>query len=306
MSSGLVFEEFLALSTGRLLPRLAFGTGTQWFRTKDGSSSRESAQVKLSGALHAALDAGFRHIDEAEMYGTEELTGEALEAWMTKHPHVKREDLFITSKIWRGLPNVRKTVETTLRNLRTPYVDLYLVHAPFIKQNDIDADLRTAWKELEALKEEGLIKDIGVSNFHVVHLKELLSFCKHAPVVNQIECHPHLLQPDLMAFCQEQNIVVSSYAPLASFGQRHEPTLALVQEIAAKHNLTPGQVLLQWNLAQGTAVITTSSKLDHIKESAGVLSGATITQEDVDAITKTAGEHRHRIFWQESFAALNL
>lgn len=301
-----LMDKHLVMHTGRKLPRVAFGTGTQWFNTKDGSSSSKEAQLRLSDALHTALDAGIYHIDEAQMYGTEELTGPALEAWMVKHPEVKREELFITSKVWRGMPQLRKTVETTLRNLRTPYLDLYLVHSPFIKENNIDADLREVWQQLEALKEEGLVKDIGVSNFHVAHLKELLSFCKHKPTVNQIECNPHLLQPDLMAFCEEQNILVTSYSPLAPFGQKHEPTLKAVQDVAQKHGLTPGQVLLQWNLAQGTGVITTSSKSEHIRETAAVLDGAKITQEDVEAITAAAAAHRNRLFWRESYAALGL
>eukprot|EP01147_Barroeca_monosierra_P004578 gene4578-8575_t len=291
----------LKLSTGRSFPRLAFGTGTQWFKTQDGSSSNAGAELKLESALHTALDAGFRHIDEAEMYGTQELTGPALEKWMQAHPDVKREDLFITSKIWRGMTNPRQTVTNALKALQTPYLDLYLVHAPFLKDNGINANVKTVWSELEVMKEEGLIKDLGVSNFALEHLEDMLSWSKHKPVVNQIECNPHLLQPELEAYCAANNIIITSYSPLAPFAQKHEPTLALVKEIAQKHHLTPGQILLQWNLAHGHGVITTSSKPEHINESAHVLDGPRITEEDVEAITSTAATRTHRIFWRSSF-----
>lgn len=296
----------MLLQSGRQMPRLAFGTGTQWFKTEDGKSRKEGSELALASALHTALDAGFRHIDEAEMYGTQAHTGPALQDWLSKHPDVKREDLFITSKIWKGMTNVRETVQQTLQSLNTPYLDLYLVHAPFLKENDIDADLHAVWKELEALKDEGLIRDLGVSNFHVSHLKDLAAHCKHKPTVNQIECHPHLLQPELMEYCKQENIVVTSYGPLTPLSQKHEPTMVVINDIAAKTGLTTGQVLLQWNLAHGTGVITTSSKAAHVEESARTLDGAKLTQEQVDAITSAAKPHRVRGFWTKIFADLGL
>ncbi|ORZ41492.1 NADP-dependent oxidoreductase domain-containing protein, partial [Catenaria anguillulae PL171] len=192
-------QPTLTLSTGREIPALAFGTGTKWFKRGDSASSTDLNR-ELIDIIKAALANGIRHIDTAEVYNTEGEVGVALEEYLAENPQVKRQDLYITSKVFPGLGDLRGTLERGLKLAKTEYFDLYLIHAPFLEQvkNINNKTLADLWAELVQAQSDGLVRDIGVSNFDPHHI-DALGTNVPLPVVNQIEFHPLLPQPKLRA-----------------------------------------------------------------------------------------------------------
>eukprot|EP00730_Choanoeca_flexa_P003177 TRINITY_DN11316_c0_g2_i2.p2 TRINITY_DN11316_c0_g2~~TRINITY_DN11316_c0_g2_i2.p2 ORF type:complete len:304 (+),score=74.61 TRINITY_DN11316_c0_g2_i2:2452-3363(+) len=300
MTAVMALSKCIKLNTGAQMPRLAFGTGTQWFKNKDGVSNQNGA-ASLADQLHAALDAGYSHIDAAEMYETEQFTGPAFQDYL-KQRGKQRGDYFITGKVLRSAPDVATAVDKTLNYFGTDYLDLYLVHAPFLKEKGIEASLKGVWQQMEQLVDNGKIKAIGVSNFAVSHLEELATFQRIPPSVNQIECHAQLWQPELEDYCKNNSIVVTAYSslkPLAALAD-HQQLDQVVSDIASKHNRTNADVLLAWNLRRDIGVITTSSKPARLSAALDCLD-LQLTDDEVKAIGKAGQDARKRYFWTDEF-----
>ena len=242
----------IKLATGAEMPMIGLGT---W----------ESNKGEVEAAVTAALDAGYRHIDCAPVYRNEHEVGQAL-----AKSAVPRADLWLTSKLWndrRRPADVRAALEKTLASLETDYLDLYLIHWPVVwtrdtvMKPDAGASIAECWRTLEALVEEGKVRNIGVSNFGEEELAALLQTARVKPAVNQIELHPRLPQTALLDYCQRHGIAVTAYSPLGrgSVKGAHMIDNPTVQELATTHGVSAAAVLLRWNLQRNVIVIPKST-----------------------------------------------
>lgn len=210
---------------------------------------------EVQDAVKAALEIGYKSIDTASFYENEESIGKALQ-----ESKVPRENIFLTSKVWnseQGYDNTLKAFDRSLNKLQTDYLDLYLVHWP------VKNKFKETWKALEKLYKDGKVRAIGVSNFLVHHLKDLLDSAEVKPAVNQVEFHPYLVQKDLMLFCLENNVQEEAWAPLMR-GRIGE--VKLLKELAKKYNKTAAQVVIRWNLQHGIVSIPKSVHRERIEE----------------------------------------
>jgi methylglyoxal/glyoxal reductase len=217
------------------MPQLGFGV----FKVENGSQTVESVKK--------ALEIGYRAIDTAAIYKNEEGVGQAI-----KESGIPREELFITSKIWnedQGYDSAFQAYEASLERLGLDYLDLYLIHWPG-KDKYIDT-----WKALEKLYQDGRVRAIGVSNFHVHHLEHLFAHTDLKPVINQIELHPRLAQLEIKEFCNQHDIKVEAWGPLGQGNLIDDPT---INHIAKKHDKSPAQVLIRWHLQHDHVVIPKS------------------------------------------------
>ncbi|CAI2377087.1 unnamed protein product [Moneuplotes crassus] len=257
-----------------------------------------SAYIDSSDEIYTAVaECGYRHIDTASFYFNEEIIGEALQK-IYKETDIKRQDLFITSKIWgHQKKDVRGAVTESLEKLQTDYLDLYLIHWPVAYEEAEDGTKVLAkipnhvvWAELEKLVDEGVIKSIGVSNFNVQSLLDMLAYCRIKPVCNQIELHPYLVQEELVKFMIDNEIVPIAFCPLIRGGNENMKgpkdvlELDLIQELATKYAKTPGQILLNWGLQRGHLIIPKSSKKSRLLENLDSNSFV-LEKEDVDKLT---------------------
>jgi len=234
----------IPLRDGSEIPAIGFGT---W--KLNGEDARTS--------VIDAIKTGYRLIDTAAIYGNEEEVGKGI-----KDSGADREDLFVTTKLWTddlGYKSGLAAFDESLNKLGLDYIDLYLIHWPSA------ADHFEAWRALIELKNQGKAKHIGVSNFTVRHLKELKNKFSEVPSVNQVEFHPHIFtqQQELLQFCNDQDIVVEAYSPLAQADLIDNPVVEKIAELA---NKTPAQVLLRWAIEQGTIPLPKSSRLERIEE----------------------------------------
>lgn len=257
--------ETITLHNGVKMPQLGFGV----FKVKNGNETVESVKK--------AVEVGYRAIDTAAIYENEEGVGQAI-----RECGVPREELFITSKVWnteQGYDTTLKAFEDSLNRLGMEYLDLYLIHWP-----GKDKYLET-WRALEKLYKDGKVKSIGVSNFHVHHLENLLANSEVKPVVNQIELHPLLTQVELRDYCAKHEIKVESWSPLGRGNLLEEPT---INHIAKKHGKSPAQVLIRWHLQHDLVVIPKSITPSRIKENAQVFDFSLSLNEmnQIDALNK--------------------
>lgn len=225
-------------------------------------------------AVLEALKAGYRLLDTAAVYGNEAGVGRAIKA-----SGIPREEIFVTTKLWiqreNGYENTKKALENSLTRLGLDYVDLYLMHQPF-------GDVHEQWRAMEDLYKAGKARVIGVSNFHMDRLMDLITCHDIVPAVNQIETHPFYQRDAEIAFHKELGILQQAWAPLAEgkFDIFHNPVLS---EISAKHGKSVAQVVLRWLNQRGIAIIPKSVKVERMRENRDILD-FTLDAQDLAAI----------------------
>jgi methylglyoxal/glyoxal reductase len=210
-------------------------------------------------AVKFALSAGYRHLDTARIYGNEADVGEA-----ARKSAVPREDLFVTTKLWnsdQGYDSTLQACDASLKRLGFDYIDLYLIHFPTPETR------KESWKAMETLLGKGKCRAIGVSNFTVHHLEELLEEHEVTPAVNQVELHPFLYQKELLDYCQRKGIQVEAYSPLARGERFNHPRITA---LATKYSKTPAQLMIRWGLQHGLVVIPKSTREERIRENSQV------------------------------------
>ena len=252
----------ITLNNGQVIPQFGFGV----FQIEPKNTV---------AAVSTALEAGYRHIDTAEMYGNEAEVGEAIAA-----SGLDRGDVFITSKLKNDAHEpdaAREAFDGTLKALGVDYVDLFLIHWPLPMR--YDGDFVSTWKTLEEFYREGRARSIGVSNFQPQHLRRLHGDSDIIPAVNQIEVHPYLTQDDVRTFCAEHQIAVEAWSPLGQGTDLDDP---VVERIAERTGKTPAQVVLRWHIQRGDIVFPKSVTPDRIRENIDIfdfeLSGADVNE----------------------------
>ncbi|KAL0476667.1 hypothetical protein AKO1_006140 [Acrasis kona] len=285
----------VTVSNGTKVPRVAYGTGTAWFK-----SNANELDQKLINSVKDAIKAGFVHIDTAEMYNTEREVGEAI-----KQSGIKRDELFLTTKIYKSLQTLEDRFDEQLKDLQVDFVDLYLIHSPYVnskKYHGPGGDIKEYWKRMEKLVSSGKTKSIGVSNFQIEHLKEILSIATIKPVVNQIEYHPYLLQEDLIKFCNDNDIKIEAYSPLTPLTDKKGGKVeAVVNELGEKYSKSPLQILLKWSTQKGAVAVTTSSKTDRLKESVNI-ADFELTNEELEKISDAGRGTTIRKYWADDIS----
>ncbi|PFH60035.1 hypothetical protein XA68_11556 [Ophiocordyceps unilateralis] len=285
----------LKLNDGNEMPMLGYGLGTA--RGKWGPDAAGSLDNDIVRLTEAAIRAGYRHLDGAEVYGNEAELGAAIEA-----SKVPREQLFVTTKISATAKKpTLEAFELSLKKLRLDYVDLYLIHGPFFA--DSEAELQQKWADLEAIKASGRAKSIGVSNFLQEHIETLLKTAKVPPAINQIEFHPYLQHGDLLDFLRKNNIAVSCYGPLTPLtSAKGGPVDASWKQLAEKYGVTESEIGLRWCIDQGLVVITTTSKEDRMQSYLSKLPLIKLTPKEVNDVAELGKQKHFRAFWKDKFA----
>ncbi|KAF2454480.1 aldo-keto reductase family 1 member C13 [Lineolata rhizophorae] len=280
----------LKLNDGHSIPMLGFGTGTAWYKRSEGGLDRD-----LIDAIKTSLKLGYYHQDCAEVYCTEQEVGIAI-----KESSVPREKLFVTTKVYRELNDIEGSLKASLKKLQLDYVDLYLIHSPFKFKSD--EELQQAWATMESLREAGLAKSIGVSNYLPQHLEKLMKTAKVTPACNQIEFHPYLQHGPLLDVHKKLGIATAAYGPLTAVSKaRPGPVDDLYAKLAKKYAVTESEIALRWCIDQDVVAITTSGKeqrmSDYMRALAFKLNPAEIKE------IKELGEEKHfRGFWKAQFA----
>ncbi|NKQ22301.1 aldo/keto reductase [Brevibacillus laterosporus] len=244
------------LANGVVKPWLGLGV----YKADDGA--------EVEQAIRMALEAGYRSIDTAAIYENEAGVGKAI-----RDSKIPREEIFVTTKVWnteQGYESTLQAFDTSLQKLGLDYIDLYLVHWP------VPGKYKETWRALETLYKKGLVRSIGVSNFHIHHLEDLLSVCEVKPMLNQIEMHPYLIQEELRQYCEQHGIYVEAWRPL----MRGNLEVPLLQEMAERYQKTPAQIVLRWDLQHKVLVIPKSVRKERIIENAGLFDFE-LTDEDM-------------------------
>ncbi len=235
------------LKSGVEIPALGLGV----YQIPSGRATEE--------AVKFALGVGYRHIDTAKLYGNEESVGKAV-----RESGLPRERVFVTTKLWNsdhGYDSAMRAGEASLRRLGLGYIDLYLIHWP------VEGLRRESWRALVELKRRGVCRSIGVSNYTIRHLQQLLDESNEVPDINQVEFNPFLYQEKLLRFCNENKIQLEAYSPLTRGYKLRNP---LVLEVAKRYSKTPAQVMIRWSLQHGLVAIPKSSRPERIKENSDV------------------------------------
>ncbi|MEH7492180.1 aldo/keto reductase [Neobacillus niacini] len=260
------------LSNGVRMP--LFGLGV--FKVEEGP--------ELVHAVKFAIKQGYRSIDTAAIYGNEEGVGQAIREAINEYG-ITRKELFITSKVWNsdlGYESTLKAYETSLAKLGLDYLDLFLIHWP------VEGKYKDAWRALETLYKAGRVKAIGVSNFQVHHLEDVMKDAEIKPMVTQVEYHPMLTQAKVKAFCENNGIQFEAWSPLMQGQLFNNP---LLNDLANKYNKTVAQIILRWDLQNGVVTIPKSTKENRIIENSNLFDFE-LTAEDMDKINSLNENHR--------------
>lgn len=294
----------LKFSNNDVMPALGLGT---W----------KSSPGEVKQAVIHAIEIGFRHIDCAAIYKNEAEIGEAISTCI-QNGVVKREDLWITSKLWNDAHktnDVKAGVQSTLKDLGLDYLDLYLIHWPVAFKSGVEfpenpdaylplseVPIEETWKAMQELQKEGLVRHIGTSNFSKKKLQQLIEVGGQKPEMNQVELHPYLQQEQLINFCHSNDIHVTAYSPLGSmdrpqvFKKEGEPIPLENKTIVAMANanqISPAQVLIRWQLKRGIAVIPKSTNANRLKENFDTLT-LELSNAQMDKIA-TLDQHKRII-----------
>ncbi|EJT96808.1 oxidoreductase [Dacryopinax primogenitus] len=261
---------------GHTIPQLGFGSGTAHYK-------QDAVKPILM-----ALRANYTHIDTAQMYDNEDTVGDAI-----SQSGIPREKLFVTTKVLELAEGetIEDNLKGSLTKLKMDYVDLFLLHAAI--KFDKPGQLEDVWKQMEAVKDMGLGRSIGVSNFQAGELERILKVARYKPVVNQLEFHPYAyaqLRP-VLKLQEEHGILTESYGGLTPLTKKTDgPVNAVLVELAAKIGGTQTQVLMKWLDQKGIIAVTTTSKEERLKEYVDVYSLPNLTQEDIQAIEEAGAK----------------
>ncbi len=250
------------LNNGIEMPALGFGV----FQIREGA--------EVENAVSLALEIGYRSIDTAAIYGNETGTGKAI-----RESGIARKEIFLTTKVWnsdQGYSSTKDAFSRSLDKLKTDYADLYLVHWP------VKGKYKETWRAIEELYSEGLIKAVGVSNFHIHHLEDLMKSAEIKPMVNQYEFHPFLQQKPLLEFCKSNGIIPEAWAPLTQGNRLNDEVL---KSVAGKHGKSTAGILLRWDIQKGVVAIPKSTKPERIKENFNIFDFS-LDVEDMNKIEK--------------------
>lgn len=261
-------QDTTTLFNGVKMPWLGFGV----FKVKDGE--------EVVDAVKTAIQAGYRSIDTAKAYNNETGVAQGI-----RESGIAREDLFITTKVWNGDQGYESTLaafEASMERLELEYLDLYLIHWP------VKGKYKDTWRALEKLHKEGRIRAIGVSNFQIHHLEDLMTDATIKPAVNQVELHPLLIQTELREYCSKHQIQIEAWSPL---GQGHLLEHPLLLEIAAKYSKSPAQVILRWDLQNGIVTIPKSVTPQRIRDNADLFDFE-LTTEEIERINQLNEDKR--------------
>jgi diketogulonate reductase-like aldo/keto reductase len=281
----------VTLNDGTTAPWLAFGTGTAHF-------NKEACQP-----VTMAINAGISHLDGAQVYNNEDSLGAGIKA-----AGKPRSELYIVTKLMalEDGQNVRDALVLSLKKLQVDYVDLFLIHSPV----PFAGKLKGVWKEMEEVKKEGLTKSIGVSNFGVDYLREVMDGATVIPAVNQIEYHPYVLDAakPIAKFSKEHNIAIASYGGLtplvrATGGPVDPVLIAISARLGNRHGkpVTAGQILIKWMKQKGLIVVTTTSKEERVKECLDVSTLPDLTVEEIEAIEEAGCKLHKRVYMRAAF-----
>jgi len=254
----------IKLNNGIEIPLLGLGT----WEISDGNV--------VANAIRWAISAGYRHFDTATIYGNEKSVGQGIKNAMQEYD-LKREEIFVTTKLWISsfqYDKALKAFERSLKSLNLDYVDLYLLHWPEPTHR------QDAWKALEKIYKDGKARSIGVSNYYQHHLEELLNETDVIPTVNQVELTPYLYLKDLRDFCENHDIRLEAYSPLTRGRKLDDKKL---MEVAQKYNKTTAQILIRWDLQHNIIAIPKSSKEEHIIENSQIFD-FTLSEEDMSLL----------------------
>jgi alcohol dehydrogenase (NADP+) len=310
--------KYMSYKGKKTIPALGLGT----WKAKKG---------EVYGAVREAIHLGYRHIDCAPAYENEVEVGAALTEMMGSGS-VLREQLWVTSKLWNNAhasADVLPALQKTLADLRLDYLDLYLIHWPVALKQEVffsrskddylslqQVPIIETWQAMEDCVKQGLVKYIGVCNFSIQKLGELLALASIAPMMNQVELHPYLQQKAMLRYCHEHEVLVTAYSPLGSsdrprgMKKKDEPVLLghpLIEKVAVKHGITGAQVLLSWALQRGTAAIPKSTNNGRLKENLAAQEIA-LDDDDMEEIGKLERGYRYvdGSFWYAPEAGYTL
>lgn len=286
--------NYAVLNTGQKMPLIGLGT---W----------KSAPGEVKTAVENALKIGYRHLDCAAVYNNEAEIGDLFKEIIGVDKMVKREELFVTSKLWNTKhhpEDVEPACRKSLEDLKLTYLDLYLIHWPYaFKKGDScfpknpdgtmqydNIDYKETWKAMERLVEKGLVKAIGLSNFNSQQINDVIAAATIKPAALQVECHPYLAQNELIGHCQKYGIIVTAYSPLGSSDRMwkaaDEPVLledANIKTIANEHGKSPAQVLLRWQVQRGVVAIPKSVNAARIAQNLQVFDFA-LTEDEMKTV----------------------
>lgn len=268
------------------IPLPGYGAGTAWFKGYDhniDSSPLDEHQIQQT---LLALQCGFTHLDLAEVYGNDREIHEALSRYYnSQNGQIQRSNLWITSKVFQHLENPIQGCQQILERLNCQYLDLLLLHCPLQFKNNNTRTILEVWKDMESLVDQGLVRYIGISNFRIQDIEELMMIARIPPYINQIEFNPYLQQPELQQKCLEYGIKLSAYSPLGPLNLwPGGPLDPLLDELTIKYNQSKSAILLKYTYQKGYIPITTTSKIERMKEYLSVFPSSTSTDTTTDTI----------------------